>query len=252
MSDTRRRPRRARRARRGRRGRCRRTLGRRRRSPRPPRRAKLHAPRPSALATASLAQKRAARCMAGPRLAAGVGALASVKSRSASRGRRSSARSRRSTSRRSMPTPLTAAKSYSTVTVFARLRGWSTFRPRARGDVVRQQLQRDDRQHRLEQPVGARDRRRPPRRARRRRRALGGDRHHVRAARPHLGDVRDHLVEHRRVGGHADHRRVARPAARSARASSRRPRRRRSGCRRSPSASARPRGRSARPTWRPR
>jgi hypothetical protein len=45
-----------------------------------------------------------------------------VKRRSARRGRRSRARSKRPMSRRSMPTPLTA-RSYSTVTVLARLRG---------------------------------------------------------------------------------------------------------------------------------
>ena len=63
----------------------------------------------SALATASLAQKRTARCRAGcPRSAANARSPA-VKSRSASRGRRASACSRRSISSRSRPTPVTAA-----------------------------------------------------------------------------------------------------------------------------------------------
>ena len=72
---------------------------------------------------------------------------------------------------------------YSTVTVLARLRGWSTFRPRWRAIAVGQQLQRDDGEDRLQHPVGGRHARSPHRRAARDRPvALGGDRDHVRAA----------------------------------------------------------------------
>ena len=63
----------------------------------------LQAVSPSAFATASLAQKRAARCCPGRARAPRTRALGSVNSRSASRGRRASARSRRSISSRSMP-----------------------------------------------------------------------------------------------------------------------------------------------------
>jgi hypothetical protein len=45
---------------------------------------------------------------------------------------------------------------HSTVTVLARLRGWSTLRPAPAGDAVGQELQRDDGEQGLEHPVGLR------------------------------------------------------------------------------------------------
>ena len=69
--------------------------------------------------------------LAGPRAAAAYARSPSVNSRSASPGRRSSACSMRSISSRSIPTAM-RGRAYSTVTVLARLRGWSTFSPRLR------------------------------------------------------------------------------------------------------------------------
>ena len=158
-------------------------------------RGQVHAP-------AAPARPRTARSRVGEQpLAPAVGAA---------RARAPSARSRAGRSRRRPWRHLGGLDplGYSTVTVFARLRGWSTFRPRSARDVVRQQLQRD----------------RPPGSAGAASRcagtqttssacsatlvgALGGDRDHVRAARLHLGDVREHLVEHRAVGGDAHDRR---------------------------------------------
>src|SRR5439155_23098664 len=62
-----------------------------------------HACSRSALATASLAQKRAARCCPGRARPRAYSSSRAVNSRSARRGRRASARSRRSISSRSIP-----------------------------------------------------------------------------------------------------------------------------------------------------
>ncbi len=79
---------------------------------------------PRALASASLAAKRAASD------ASGRVASSGVNSRSRSPGVRSRETPKRSMSQTSMPTPITAMPSpparYSTVTDFARFRGWST------------------------------------------------------------------------------------------------------------------------------
>ena len=94
------------------------------------------APPPSALSAASLAAKRAARWRPGRCCERAYASSPSVNSRSASRGRRSSARSSASDleqidARRTSHAPL-RTWAYSTVTVFARLRGWSTFSPLSR------------------------------------------------------------------------------------------------------------------------
>ena len=87
---------------------------------------------PSALATASFAQKRAARCIAGPGAGGRVGALAV--------GEDPLGQPRPALERALEPLDVEEVDadaahgggSYSTVTVLARLRGWSTFSPRSR------------------------------------------------------------------------------------------------------------------------
>ena len=57
--------------------------------------------------------------------------------------------------------PLAGARQrerYSTVTVLARLRGWLTSETAAASDLVGEQLQRDDREDRLQHPVDRGDR----------------------------------------------------------------------------------------------
>ncbi len=130
--------------------------------------------------------------------------------------------------------PSATCRRHSTVTVLARLRGWSTLSPRRRRDEVRQQLQRHDRQQWVQHPVRARHADHLVAVLADLEVALGRDADHAGAARANLLDVGDHLLEHRRVGRDRHDRRASRPAARSGRASSRRPRRRRSRRRRSP------------------
>ena len=240
---------------------------------------KLQAVSPSALATASLAQKRAARCMTGRALGGGVLALGvreeplgeprpplraparAAPPRGGRCPRRSSAARRyyalaiaspRTTATReararwrhgglssfvrtgggNRQAPRAERPRYSTVTVLARLRGWSTSGPRD-GHVVRQELQRHDRQHRLGHP-SVRGIETTSSAYLATCRALGHHRDHVSAARPHLGHVRQRSCRAPASRWPRTPPASARRAARSARASSRRPRRRRSGCRRSP------------------
>ena len=104
----------------------------------------------------------------------------------------------------------------------------------AAGDLVREQLQRDDREDRLQHPVDRGDLDRGVGVLDDLLVAGGGERDHVRAAGADLLHVGGELLEHRRVGGDARRRAWTRRAARSGRASSRRRRRRRWRCRRSP------------------
>ena len=97
---------------------------------------------------------------------------------------------------------------YSTVTVLARLRGWSTFRPAPARDLVGEQLQRDHGEHRLQHPVdraAARSRRRRAARRARRPRVASAITCAPRARTSCMLEI--DLLEHRRVGGDADHRR---------------------------------------------
>jgi len=55
------------------------------------------------------------------------------------------------------PVPSRREGRYSTVTVFARFRGWSTFRPRSRRDPVGEQLERDERERGLQERRCPRD-----------------------------------------------------------------------------------------------
>ena len=100
-------------------------------------------------------------------------------------------------------------KDYSTVTVLARLRGWSTFSARAACDVVGEQLQRHHRQERLQQLVGPRARRRPARRARRPPCCPRCATANTRAPRARTSEMLESsLSQHAHVGRHAHHRRA--------------------------------------------
>ena len=99
-------------------------------------------------------------------------------------------------------------RAHSTVTVLARFRGWSTFSPRRRamwyasscsGITASSGASIQSRARDLDHLVGVLGDLLV---------ALGRDRDHPRAARPDLLDVRDHLLEHRRLGRDHDHRRA--------------------------------------------
>ena len=79
-----------------------------------------------------------------------------VNSRCASPGRRSQRSLEPSDLKQIEPDRRGSTAGHSTVTVLARLRGWSTLSPRSRAMSIREQLQRDHRQQRRQHPVGSR------------------------------------------------------------------------------------------------